>query len=326
MGQILVYLPVDNGKVKRSSLEVLSRCKELAQAAGHGLNALVVSAGAEQAVEVVGAYGPDRIYLISSPVVAPHRNEVLLSALQAGVEACDPFLVAAASTEAVKDVLGALSVRCDASVVSDVSAFSLVDGGIDAIRPVLAAKYYAQVQARGARVLVSVRAGSYDAVERPSSPDVLPLAWNFSADAIRSTVREVLSSASDTVDLSEAEVVVGAGRGVKDEAGKTLVSELASVLNGAVGSSRAVVETGLFPPDSQIGQTGKVVSPGLYIAVGISGAIQHVAGMLNSKVIVAVNRDPEAPIFQYATYGIVGDLYTVLPLLIEEIKRVRADS
>ena len=126
------------------------------------------------------------------------------------------------------------------------------------------------------------------------------------------------------VDLSEARVVVAAGRGVRDEEGKRLVEELASVLGGATGASRAVVDTGLFPATAQIGQTGKVVSPDLYFALGISGAIQHVSGMTYSRVVVAVNKDPDAPIFRYATYGIVGDLYQVLPPLIDELKRARA--
>jgi electron transfer flavoprotein alpha subunit len=143
---------------------------------------------------------------------------------------------------------------------------------------------------------------------------------SFQPGDIRIILKEILSSAGSQVDLNEAQVVVAAGRGIKDDEAKKLIDELASVTGAAIGASRAVVETGMFPATAQIGQTGKVVSPTLYFAIGISGAIQHVAGMLNSKVIVAINKDADAPIFQYATYGLVGDLYKILPPLIAELK------
>jgi electron transfer flavoprotein alpha subunit len=141
---------------------------------------------------------------------------------------------------------------------------------------------------------------------------------------LRQTLREVVKAATGHVDLSEAEVIVAAGRGVKDEEGRRLVGELAGLLNAGVGASRALTESGAYDPSLQIGQTGKVVSPQLYIAVGISGAIQHVAGMSNSNVIVAINKDPDAPIFEVADYGIVGDLYQVLPAFIDAVRQLKA--
>ncbi len=324
MGQLLAYIAADGGKVKRSSLEVLTRCRAIARSGGHRLSALIFATETAGAVKAVQRYGPDEILTVTSPEAAGHRNQVLLDVLATAVKETNPFLVAMASSEAVKDVLGALGVRCEASVLSDMAGFDVVDGGVEGVRPVLASKYLARVRADGARVAISVRAGSYEAVEEPGTAPERVLDWRFDTGSLRASVREVVSALSDRIDLSEADVVVAAGRGVKDEAGRTLVEELARILNGAVGSSRAVVETGLFPADSQIGQTGKVVSPSLYFAVGISGAIQHVAGMVNSKVIVAINRDAEAPIFGYATYGIVGDLFKVMPILIDEIQRTRS--
>ena len=190
--------------------------------------------------------------------------------------------------------------------------------------PVLAAKYLVDVSSDAALTLISVRSGAYQPVESPADSELVPVTVDFDSLSPVSRLREILESSSGGIDLSEAEVVVAAGRGVKDEEGKALVLELADVLGAAIGSSRAVVESGLFPATSQIGQTGKVVSPDLYIAVGISGAIQHVAGMLNSRTIIAINKDPEAPIFQYATYGLVGDLYKILPALSRAMKEARS--
>ena len=141
---------------------------------------------------------------------------------------------------------------------------------------------------------------------------------------LKATLKEIISASGDTIDLNEAEAIVAAGRGVKDEEGQKLISELAELLNAGIGASRALTEAGVYDPSLQIGQTGKVVSPQLYIAVGISGAIQHVAGMANSKVIVAINKDPDAPIFEIADYGIVGDLYKVLPPFIDELRKVKS--
>jgi electron transfer flavoprotein alpha subunit len=168
--------------------------------------------------------------------------------------------------------------------------------------------------------IVSVRSGAYDATEAKAEPEIIRLDPPSASDTKSGSLREIVESTASGVDLSEADVVVAAGRGVKDEAGRDLVLELADTLGAAIGASRAVVENGLFPASAQIGQTGKVVSPGLYISVGISGAIQHVAGMLNSRTIIAINKDPEAPIFQYATFGLVGDLYKIVPLLNEAMK------
>ena len=167
-------------------------------------------------------------------------------------------------------------------------------------------------------------AGSQKAGTHTHQPVLIePLKIEHADSKLQTQIREIITAAADTIDLNEAEAIVAAGRGVKDEAAKALVAELAGVLNAGIGASRALTEAGVYDPSVQIGQTGKVVSPQLYIAVGISGAIQHVAGITNSKVIVAVNKDADAPIFEVADYGIVGDLYEVLPALIAEIKRVK---
>jgi len=225
--------------------------------------------------------------------------------------------------EATKDIMGALAARLNAGVLPDVASFEIEENSVVALRPVMAAKVLQKVKATGSLILVSVRSGSYDAVTAPVSASENALSFEPDTNSIKAYLREIIKASAGGVDLSEANVVVAGGRGIKDAEGRKMLEDLAELMNGAVGASRAVTESGLFPATAQIGQTGKVVSPELYFAVGISGAIQHVAGMSNSKVIVAINKDADAAIFQYATYGIVGDLYKIMPLLIEEVKKLK---
>lgn len=343
----LHLLTVQNGGIKRSSLEVLSRGRELVNSMGeHGggngteLHAVVCSPevadwdAAKWSAEI-GPYGVNTVWMATDEAFKEHNNQALLSAVQAahaqatgnGTKAS---VVAMASTEGVKDILGALSVRLGASVIADVSEFGVSTEGdrvqLSATRPVMASKAQTKVQASTQHVMVSVRSGSYGILESAGSNEnstisLQPVSIEDSDSKLHTKIREIITAAADTIDLNEAEAIVAAGRGVKDEAAKALIAELAGVLNAGIGASRALTEAGVYDPSVQIGQTGKVVSPQLYIAVGISGAIQHVAGITNSKVIVAVNKDADAPIFEVADYGIVGDLYEVLPALIAEIKR-----
>jgi len=324
MSAILVYISVQSGRVKRGSLEVLTRCREIASANGHSLHALIAHPDAGTLAGEVSRFGPDHIYTIDDSSLAEHRNAELVAALSSCIRQSEPFLVALASTEATKDVLGSLAIETGASVIPDVAGFSVDGTDVSADRPVLAAKYLVSVSTRAELTLISVRSGAYQPAESPIDSEVVAIDMSRESSSPAYVLREILAAASGGVDLSEAETVVAAGRGVKDEEGKALVLELADTLGAAIGASRAVVENGLFPATSQIGQTGKVVSPDLYIAVGISGAIQHVAGMLNSRTIIAVNKDPEAPIFRYATYGLVGDLYKILPALTDAMKEARA--
>lgn len=320
MGKILVYIEVQDGHPKRSSLEVLSRCREIAENTGDEVDAVVAAPDAAAVADQVASHGAVKIYAISHSVFETHVNTALVEALALAARKSNPDIIAFPSSESVKDVLGALAIRLDAAALPDVAQFEQVDGAVEVVRPVLAAKFHARVRAEGRPVLVSVRAGSYTAEESPVETQVENLDFEFDIDSLRQQVRSIETTTEGQIDLTEARVVVAAGRGVRDEAGKELVNELASLLDAAIGSSRAVVESGLLPPSTQVGQTGKVVSPDLYIAVGISGAIQHVAGMTGSRIIVAINKDPDAPIFKYATYGIVGDLYEILPKLIDALK------
>lgn len=324
MSTLLAYISISDGKVKRSSLEVLSHLKEQGDANGHQTEAVIIDAKASNFIDDVKKYGPSKIYTIEDSAFEEHKNEPLLKALNAVMDTVNPAVFAFASTESTKDVLGALAAAQDAAILPDVSEFKLTDKGLEAMRPVMAAKIVASTQATGDKILVSVRSGSYDLIESETDAEVQAIDFSFGDSDLKATLRDIIGVAGDKIDLSEADVIVSAGRGAKDEEAQKLVHELAETLGAAVGASRALTESGVMDPSLQIGQTGKVVSPQLYIAVGISGAIQHVAGMSNSKVIVAINKDPDAPIFEIADYGLVGDLNKILPPFIEEIRKIKS--
>lgn len=323
MSTLLTYISVNDGKVKRSSLEVLSRCNELAEEFGFDSAALIIDHKAKEIAQKISEYGPSAIYTIQDPIFKNHLNVPLLKALAKAVDEIQPKLVAFASTESTKDILGALAANQNAPAFQDMSEFELTDDGMKGKRPVMASKIISSVEAKGSPIFITVRSGSYDVVEKSGDIEIKEIPFSFDEGDLRITLKEIIGAAGDKIDLSEAETVVAAGRGVRDEEGRNLVEELASLLKGAIGASRALTEAGVYDPSLQIGQTGKVVSPQLYIAIGISGAIQHVAGMANSKVIVAINKDPDAPIFDIADYGIVGDLYKVLPPFIDEIRTIK---
>jgi len=323
MSTLLTHIAISDGKIKRASLEVLSHLRSQAEEHGHTAEAVIIDQNASQYVDQVKEYGASKIYTVEDPIFENHMNTPMLKALSMVMDEVDPHLFAFASTEGTKDILGALAANQDAAVLSDVSQFELTDDGIEAKRPVMAAKILSDNEAHGDTILVSVRSGSYGLEESSADSEVVDLDFSIDDSEIKATLREIIGADSDKIDLSEAETIVAAGRGAKDDEGQELINELASVLNAGIGASRALTEAGVMDPSLQIGQTGKVVSPQLYIAVGISGAIQHVAGMANSKVIVAVNKDPDAPIFDIADYGIVGDLYKVLPPFIEELKKIK---
>lgn len=323
MPSILSFVALSNGRPTRASLEVLTRSCAVAEAQGWDLAAVVLAPDASGAAAEAQRYGARTVYAVSDPVFETPLNPPILAALEAVIAQAQPAVVAFPSTEGVKDILGALAVRTGGAAVPDVASFEVKDGGVEALRPVMAAKFLARTRAEGEPILVSVRSGSYQAEEAPVEGSIENVDFAFDEGTMRQTLREVVASAAGGVDLSDARVVVAAGRGVKDDEGKRLIEELAEVTGAAIGASRAVVESGMFPATAQIGQTGKVVSPDVYFAVGVSGAIQHVAGMTGSRVIVAINSNPDAPIFDVATYGIVGDLYKVLPPLIEELRAAR---
>ena len=246
------------------------------------------------------------------------------AALEAAIQAVEPDLVLMIATAMGKDLAARVAARMKMATLTDCISIDEVEGSLQAVKSMYGGKVFATLQAVRTPVMATLRPSAYP-VPEPSGGEapVTPLAVTLPAEP-KARVVQVLKAEEGTLDVQEADVVVSGGRGLKDPANFNLIEGLAGVLGGAVGASRAAVDAGWIDHAHQVGQTGKTVSPKLYVAVGISGAIQHLAGMRTAKCILAVNKDPDAPIFGLADYGIVGDLFKVVPLLTAEIEKAKA--
>jgi len=315
---ILVFCELKDGGIRKPSLEALSEARRLADAAGLAVGALFVGAscaGAEQAAQ----YGADSILKVEAPSLAAYSSDGYAQAIADAVTAKGATVLLSAATSAGKDVLPRAAARLQAGYAADVTALAMADGRLTCVRPVYAGKAFASASFQSPVQVATTRPNVFTATPCPRAGAVETLP--APAGGFLAVVKEILAKGGGKQDLTEANVIVSGGRGMKDGANFQILEELAEALGGVVGASRAAVDAGWGVPHSiQVGQTGKVVSPTLYIACGISGAIQHLAGMSGSKVIVAINKDPEAPIFKVATYGIVGDLFEVVPELTRAAK------
>jgi len=318
---ILVFCELKDGKLRKPSLEALSEARRLADASGRQVGALFAGdglAGSEEAA----AYGADEILKAEGPALAAYSSDGYAKVLAEAVKAKGATVLLAAATSTGKDVAPRVAARLGAGYAADVTGLTMKEGRLQAQRPVYAGKAFATVDFESPVQVATLRPNVFAVAQCPKAGAMESIAPG-SAD-FRAVVKEILAKAGGTVDLTEADIIVSGGRGMKEGANFKLLEELAGALGGVVGASRAAVDAGWGIPHSmQVGQTGKVVSPTLYIACGISGAIQHVAGMSSSKFIVAINKDPEAPIFKLADYGIVGDLFEVVPELTKAAKALK---
>ena len=313
---ILVFCELKDGKIRKPSLEVLSEARRLA---GDGQVGAVFAggdlAGAGQAAE----FGADVILKAEAPALAAYSSDGFAGILAEAVKAKGASVLLAAATSTGKDVIPRVAARLGAGYAAEVTGLAMHDGRLQATRPVYAGKALATVDFETAVQVATTRPNVFAATpcSKAGTVEALPV-----GDAgFKAVVKEILAKAGGKADLTEADIIVSGGRGMKEGASFKLLEDLAETIGGVVGASRAAVDAGWGIPHSmQVGQTGKVVSPTLYIACGISGAIQHMAGMSGSKIIVAINKDPEAPIFKIADYGIVGDLFEVVPELTKALK------
>ena len=316
MSNVLIFVEQANGNVKKAALPGIAAGQALAKADGGEFDLVVVGAGAAQAAEQVKSYGAKTVHVVDGPAFANYLAEPFAKAIAEAAKASGAKWVGASSTAIGKDVMPRVAARLDAGMASDVLGFEGSGGDITVRRPMWAGNVIANVKITSATKAFTVRTTEFGAPASGGASSVNTLSVDAGAAKTKFVSFKAVQSARP--ELTEAKIVVSGGRGTKGDF--KAVEALADELHAAVGASRAVVDAGWQPNDLQVGQTGKVVAPELYIAAGISGAIQHLAGMKGSKTIVAINKDGEAPIFQVADYGLVADLFKALPELTEKIK------
>ena len=318
---VLFFAEVQDNQPKKSALEMARAGRQLAEALGGPFSGVVVGHEVGGVVAALERRGVPRIYVADDPALARPTADGFSLALLAAVEREDPEVVLIAASARGRDIAPALAARMNCGIISDATSFAMEQGKLNAVRPVYAGKAQVTVVPAGFPVVLSIRPNTFEpAEEREAKAEIVAIHPDIAGGQIRAVVTELLAPDVRTVDLTEADVIVSGGRGMKGPEHFHLIEELAAALGGVVGASRAVVDAGWRPHSEQVGQTGKTVSPKLYVACGISGAIQHLAGMSSSRCIVAINKDPEAPIFKVADYGIVGDVFDILPRLTAEVK------
>ncbi len=320
---VLVWIDHRHGNVQPASWETLGKARALADTLDGRVVAVVMGQDVRPVAEEAVHYGADTVYLYDDATYADFRFEPYLAALEDAVAALQPTLVLFPGTTRGRDFSAAYACRANLGLAPDARDVRVEDGKVVAERPVYSGNLIATVVVETTPAIVSLRPRSAPMPEADTSRqgEIVTKGALLSEDAIPTKVVGFEETETGEISLTDARIIVSGGRGVKGPEGFEPLRELARVLGAAVGASRAAVDAGWIPYKHQVGQTGKTVRPDLYIACGISGAIQHQAGMRESKVIVAINKDPDAPIFQIADYGIVDDLFKIVPALTEEAKK-----
>ena len=319
MANVLAVLEQRGGALKKVSHEVLTVARRVADGTGGEVHALVIG-GSGVATDGLGAYGADKVLVAADDALSDYQADRYAAVAAAQVRDAGCTIVLVAATAMGKDLAPRIAARLACGLAADVTDVQY-DGGVVVTRPVYAGKATYTLRVTGSPSVISVRPNAVAPVQRQRPGTVA--AVTPEAGEPRARTVEMKQPEKATLDVAEASVVVSGGRGLKEPERFKLLEDLADALGGAVGASRAVVDAGWRPHAEQVGQTGKVVSPNLYFAIGISGAIQHLAGIRTAKTIVAINKDADAPIFKAADYGIVGDLFEIVPRLTEEIRKVR---
>lgn len=314
-----------NGEIRKVSYEVVSEGRRLADSLGQELTAILIGSNIKDKASTFAHYGADKVLVADDPRLETYTTDAYVSVITELVKASDPVILLMGASVQGKDMAARLSARLDVGMAQDCTVFSLEDGKLVAVRPIYAGKAYAKVTFSDNWPHMATARPNVLTMNEPDtskSAEIIDATFTLDDSTLKTKVVDTIKDAGGKVDLTEAEKIVSGGRGMKDPENYKIIEELADLIGATVGASRSAVDAGWRPHSDQVGQTGKVVSPNLYIACGISGAIQHLAGMSTSKYIVAINKDPDAPIFQKADYGVVDDLFKVVPALTEEIKKI----
>ena len=318
----LVVAEQRQGKLHKASWEALAAAQDVA--GGQTIDAVVLGAGANDAVAEIAQAAVGTVHVIDSPLVDPYTPDAYTSALEQAIGALKPRHVVFAHTYRTRDFAPKLAARFDRALVTDCIGIKSGDK-TTFLRPVYQGKLIAEVSAEGEPPhLLSVQIGAYrgdNAARGPAAAPVKPLGVTLDAAAIRQKPEEPFREAKQAVDLSQAERIVAVGRGIKAQEHVALAEKLAESLGAQLAASRPICDSGWLPMERQVGSSGQTVAPKLYVALGISGAIQHVVGMKGARTIVAINKDADAPIFEIADYGIVGDLFEIVPAMIAELQK-----
>ena len=318
---VLVLLE-QRGELKACALEAATKAREIAEASGMDLNAVFIGRSLEDQADKLKGYGIKKLFAYENENLTHYSNDGYVPIVRDLAQELDAKVIIGSASAIGKEFCSSVAARLDVELVQECVALDWEDGLV-AQKPIYACNIDAKIRVNSIPAMVSIRPNVVsDEPKGDDAPEVVNR--EMPQLDIRTVIKDVAEQAAGTIELTEARIVVSAGRGIAAEENMPLIEGLADVLGAAVGASRAVVDAGWCHPSLQVGQTGKVVGPDLYIAIGISGAIQHQAGMRTSRTIVAINKDPEANIFKLCDYGIVGDLFEVVPVLTEEAKKIMA--
>ncbi|MDY6843154.1 MAG: electron transfer flavoprotein subunit alpha/FixB family protein [Thermodesulfobacteriota bacterium] len=325
---IMVYAEHKEGNLKKVTYEIITEARKLADEMGEELSAVIVGKDVSGLTDNFGSYGADKAFVVENDLLEQYTADGYSKALADVVKQNDPKILLFGATVQGKDLSPKVAAKLDSGLATDCTGMRLDGGKLVVNRPIYAGKATAEVTfSDKTPSIASIRPNTFTASvkDEGKKAEVVKVAADLKAEDIKSKVKEVIKVGGERPELTEADVIVSGGRGMKGPEHFKLLEDLADILGAAVGASRAAVDAGWRPQSDQVGQTGKVVTPNLYIACGISGAIQHYAGMGTSKVIVAINKDSEAPIFTKCDYGVVEDLFKVLPIFTEEVKKLLKD-